>query len=78
MVVSKRDSSKCNLQIGDTKFRQVKKIQYLGCILKEDKNFNTEIRRERDKFKQNIGEFLWINGGAGFGSAGEKSKFLKC
>ena len=45
MVVRRKDSPKCKLKIGDIKIKQVKKFSYLGCMLTEDENCDTEIQR---------------------------------
>ena len=45
MVVSRKDSLKCELKIGDIKIKQVKKFSYLGSMLTEDGKCDTEIQR---------------------------------
>ena len=45
MVVSRKDSPKCELETGDIKIKQVKKFSYLGSMLTEDGNCDTEIQR---------------------------------
>ena len=45
MVVSRKDSLKCELKFGDIKIKQVKKFNYLGSMLTEDGKCDTEIQR---------------------------------
>ena len=45
MVVSRKDSLKCELKICDIKIKQVKKFNYLGSMLTEDGKCDTEIQR---------------------------------
>ena len=45
MVVSRKDSPKCDLKIGDIKIKQVKKFSYLGSMLTKDGKCDTEIQR---------------------------------
>ena len=45
MVVSRKDSLKFELKIGDIKIKQVKKFSYLGTMLTEDGKCGTEIQR---------------------------------
>ena len=45
MVVSKRKSPRCELQIGDVTIQKTKKFNYLGSLITEDGRCNAEIRR---------------------------------
>lgn len=42
-VVSKRNSLTCELQIGNTKIKQVQKFNYLRSVLTEDRKCNAKI-----------------------------------
>lgn len=46
----------CKLQIGGTKINQVKQFKYIGCLLKADVKFDSEIRKHfgivKDIFKK--------------------------
>lgn len=43
MVVSKRDRSRCELQIGDVNINQVQTFSFLGSVITNDGKYNPEI-----------------------------------
>ncbi|MCH9665805.1 MAG: hypothetical protein K0U41_08180 [Gammaproteobacteria bacterium] len=56
MVVSKGESPRCELKIGDITIQKIKKFNYLGSMITEDGRCDTEIRRRigiaKDSFQK--------------------------
>ena len=45
MVISKKESPRCDLRIGDAHIKQVQKFNYLGSVIKSDGRCDTEIKK---------------------------------
>ena len=61
MVISKKESPRCDLRIGDAHIKQVQKFNYLGSVITSDGRYNTEIKKRigmaKDTF-QKLGKVL--------------------